>query len=160
MKRINAIFCLLVVMISSCGLQEGNPGFYQLARKLDSRNLDLLDSLVRRMENHLESTYETGNTADNYKSYFLNIVLGNSHLKISESQCLVLRHFEDSDLGEKYSVETYDTVYMVDDLIVSVIDTDTAFEIIPGTAIVPKLVRKKMEYGFRRLREKGNCMKP
>lgn len=155
MKRIGTICFYLLVIFSSCALQEEKLDYGELDRNLDAKNLQLLESLIRKMENHLESTYGTGNRSDNYKSYFLNISLGNSHLKISDSHCLVLRHYENSDLSEKYSIVNYDTVYVDDNLLVSVIENDTTFEIIPGTSDASKLVQDEMEHGFLKVQAKG-----
>lgn len=133
---------------------EDTPS-YQLENRLDAENLNLLNSLINRMEEHLELTYGPGDSTDIYASYFLNTSLGDSHLEITERECIILRLFEKSELSEKYLTVNYDTVYANGDLLISVIDNDTTFEIIPRISIVPKLVEKQMDDGFQRLVEKG-----
>ncbi len=142
-------------MISACGLQGEDTPFYHLENKLDSENLNLLNSLINKMEEHLELTYGPGDLTDIYGSYFLNTSLGDSHLEITESECIILSLFEESELSEKYLTVNYDTVYANGDLLISVIDNDTTFEIISGISIVPKLVEKQMAEGFQMLIEKG-----
>ncbi len=146
---------LLILLLFFCCTNEKEATLLNFKKQIGLEDSRVVDQFMESMETKFRSIYEVEDLNDAYRSYLLDIVLGDSHLEFDQEDCKELKEYEASDLIDKYVIENFDEIYMDENLVVSIFEFDTTWHIRPFGKTLEEFRTQIMNEGYRHLTHLG-----